>query len=385
MAPASEGLPAGLAGAALAGPDGAAWREAFLAVPRAGFVPAHVWVGEGQGPPKPVSRDTDPDRWAEVAGSDVPVLTQFDDGATRWPDTNGRHCTGSVSPPSLVLTLLTALAVEDGNRVLEVGTGTGYTTALLAHRLGPSRVTSVEIDTYLAATARAALAAHGYLVTVARADGAAGHPTRAPYDRVLSTAAVTVGRLPYAWVAQTRPGGRIVAPLRTDYSGGAVLTAFTVHEDGTATGRPLGRVPAMPLRQHRTRRVDTASLPHGDPDARLARTGLKLWRVARTFDARWAIGAQVPDCHWWHEPPRDGGREHALWLLDPVTSSWAHVRYGATPGPQAVWQGGPRDLWDEVEAAYQRWKAEGRPGVDRWSFVVTPDRQTAVLGDPAGS
>jgi protein-L-isoaspartate(D-aspartate) O-methyltransferase len=93
-------------------------------------------------------------------------------------------------------------------RVLEIGTGTGYNAALLAHRLGSAAVTSVEIDPDLAEQARRALTTSGYLLGVTTADGARGYPPHAPYDRIMSTAAVH--QVPYPWIAQTRPGGKIL-------------------------------------------------------------------------------------------------------------------------------------------------------------------------------
>jgi protein-L-isoaspartate O-methyltransferase len=75
--------------------------------------------------------------------------------------------------------MLDAGRVEPGMRVLEIGTGTGYTAALLAHQLGAHNVTTIEIDPDLAARARAALATAGYgEVTVICGDGGAGLPRR---------------------------------------------------------------------------------------------------------------------------------------------------------------------------------------------------------------
>ncbi|MGH8918047.1 MAG: protein-L-isoaspartate O-methyltransferase family protein, partial [Actinomycetes bacterium] len=79
--------------------------------------------------------------------------------------------------------VLTALQVAPGMRVLEIGTGTGYNAALLAHQLGAAHVVSVEIDPVVAEHARHALAATGYrAVSVITGDGAEGYPPGAPYD-----------------------------------------------------------------------------------------------------------------------------------------------------------------------------------------------------------
>lgn len=89
-------------------------------------------------------------------------------------------CTSSASKPDLVLSMLAALDVHDGHTVLEIGTGSGYNAALLAARLGAPSVTTVEIDPGLATSARAALVASGFPVTVLTGDGTQGYPANAP-------------------------------------------------------------------------------------------------------------------------------------------------------------------------------------------------------------
>src|SRR5207237_757611 len=80
-----------------------------------------------------------------------------------------------------------------GQRVLEIGAGTGYNAALMQHIVGaPGAVISVDIDADLAARAREHLASAGYPdVTVVAADGADGYPPGAPYDRVIATVGVS--------------------------------------------------------------------------------------------------------------------------------------------------------------------------------------------------
>ncbi|MGH3694552.1 MAG: methyltransferase domain-containing protein, partial [Pseudonocardiaceae bacterium] len=83
--------------------------------------------------------------------------------------------------------MLQALAVEDGHRVLQVATGTGYTAALLCERLGSTQVTSIDVDPDLTAAARARLRRCGYLPTVITGDGRDGYPEHALYDRTIAT------------------------------------------------------------------------------------------------------------------------------------------------------------------------------------------------------
>jgi len=130
----------------------------------------------------------------------------------------------SSSQPAIMAIMLDQLDLAPGHRVLEVGAGTGYNAALISHIVGPSgEVTSIDIDPELVATAREHLASAGFgNVTVACADGAAGDPDHAPYDRVIAT--VGVSDLAPAWFEQAGLGARIVVPL--DVRGTQVSVAF---------------------------------------------------------------------------------------------------------------------------------------------------------------
>ncbi len=117
----------------------------------------------------------------------------------------------TISQPLLVAYMTASLALPAPARVLEVGTGSGYQTAVLA-RLG-HEVFSVEIIPELAARARATLAALGLdaRVRFRVGDGRHGWPGEAPFDGVLCAAASPI--VPPAFLEQVRPGGRLVLPL----------------------------------------------------------------------------------------------------------------------------------------------------------------------------
>jgi len=97
--------------------------------------------------------------------------------------------------------------------VLEIGTGTGYNAALLAHAVGETgQVTTVDLDEDTAATARQRLGELGFdRVEVICADGNAGYLPNAPYDRVILTVGAT--DIEPAWYEQLTPDGRLVVPL----------------------------------------------------------------------------------------------------------------------------------------------------------------------------
>jgi protein-L-isoaspartate(D-aspartate) O-methyltransferase len=110
--------------------------------------------------------------------------------------------------PKLEARLLQELTLRKGDRVLEVGTGSGYVTALLGTLAG--LVYSVEIHPDLSAGAAARLAAHGIEnVTLEVGDAAQGWKRHAPYDAILLTGSLPI--LPGSWRDQLAPGGRLLA------------------------------------------------------------------------------------------------------------------------------------------------------------------------------
>lgn len=123
--------------------------------------------------------------------------------------------------PSLSARMLAGLHLTGDEHVLEVGTGYGYQTGLLAKLA--ARVTSVEWWPDLAAQARANLAAAGCdHVQVVQGDGSLGYPASAPYDAVVVSAAYPA--VPDPLVAQLRPGGRLVQPIGS--GGGEQVVSF---------------------------------------------------------------------------------------------------------------------------------------------------------------
>ncbi|MBV9163610.1 MAG: methyltransferase domain-containing protein [Pseudonocardiales bacterium] len=351
-----------------------AWSEAFAAIPRHRFIPDTIWITDGAGL-VPLHRSEDPQEWMRRAYGPAAVITQVDDGHPAGPGERGHYITSSASQPDVVALMLAALDAQPGMGGLEIGTGTGYNAALLAHRLGTQNVTSIEIDPELANHARRALTSTGYPVTVVTGDGADGYPDGALYDRIMSTAAVR--QVPYPWVVQTRPGGTILTPWGTPYHNGA-LASFTVNSDGGADGRVVGNVAFMRLRDQRFRAtVDDEECD--ETTARHSHTTVAPYNVASDYDASLAIGMRVPNCTNIYVPANGDSDYARLWFVDPTTDSWANLVHRPGADDYPVHQSGPRNLWDEIETAYRWWRDAGRPGPQRWRITITPEGQQATL------
>lgn len=281
-----------------------AWRAAFAEVPRHLFVPSYyvpgpagyerLWCGD----PDPARRD----RWLRGAYQDAALATRVRDG----------ELLSSASQPSLMARMLEALDIDDGHDVLEIGAGSGYGAALLCHRLGDRHVTTVDLDEEIAESARVHLAAAGHRPAVIAGDGARGCPEHAPYDRIVATCELPA--VPRPWLAQSRPGGRILAPLSTglillavqdpDHAEGRFLdtSAYFVPLRGGAARAPHRRMGGVPRRAYEDERFQfLAGLVGNSLDTREA---LSLWQRERRPE-RERFGVTVREDRQW------------AWLDDP--------------------------------------------------------------------
>lgn len=145
----------------------------------------------------------------------------------------------SSSQPAMMAIMLEQLDLHAGHKVLEIGAGTGYNAAVMAHIVGEEgRIYTVELEEDLANSAREHIEAAGYgsRVEVINDDGGYGYPEAAPYDRIIITASAA-DILP-SWWTQLKRGGRLVLPL--SIRGTQVSVAFEnrgeVLESASAVG-----------------------------------------------------------------------------------------------------------------------------------------------------
>ncbi len=308
--------------------------------------------------------DSDPERRSAAlaaAYSNDTLITRFDD--------NGVPSSSSTEP-SLMATMLEALDVEPGHRVLEIGTGTGYNAALLCQALDQENVTTIDVDPTLVSTARTALAMAGYEPTIRCGDGAADVPDRAPFDRIIATCGVD--RVPTAWLDQLAPGGSILVNV----SKGIVLLQRQGH---CLVGRFLGSAGFMPLRSEGSanrwdsRRIMAVTSGIADRMNPAARPPDIDFTMAAFFACLIADRSQLVFVY-----DDDRNLSSYRWI-HPGSASWARIDVKVDHA--IVGHTGPRRLWAELAPVVESWQAAGRPGIDRYGLTVTREGQHAVWLD----
>jgi len=147
----------------------------------------------------------------------------------------------TISQPYIVALMTDALELTGAENVLEIGTGSGYQTAILAELA--ASIVSIERNEQLSRRARRTLSEFKYRnITLITGDGTAGWPERAPYDRILVAAAAN--HIPSALEEQLAEGGILVIPLGDNQ--GQLLQAFR-KQDGQMRAMPLSHCRFVPL------------------------------------------------------------------------------------------------------------------------------------------
>jgi protein-L-isoaspartate(D-aspartate) O-methyltransferase len=326
--------------------------------------------------------------------------------------------TSSASQPSMMAIMLEQLDLREGQRVLEIGAGTGYNAALMSTVVGSTgAVTAIDIDPDLVEAAADHLAAaRPHLDPVDAADirlvcgdGALGHPDGAPYDRIV----LTVGSddIRPEWIDQLAPGGRLLLPLAV--RGSQLSVALDLGEDGRLRSDSVQSCMFIRLRGIGSGTGTTVGLPGlglsvevpsdgvpADPTrlaAALADPGPPLrlpfpLRQADVWDGfgLWLALTEPRACRLVGDPDGTTLDDDLL----PVGAGTATVALNTADGPlgaaavvrtpndrQAIRPFGPAgvDLAAVLVGSMQAWAAMGRPSAPDWELTVVPG-ETADAG-----
>ncbi len=350
------------------------WRPVVAAVPRHVFVPRWwAWSATGDGPGAEVweLRDgpADPDAWLAAAYSNRSLVTQVgplhadhaapDDRPAGLPTSSG-------TLPGLVVQMLRHALITDGMDVLDVGTGSGYGCAVLAKRLGPQRVTSLDVDEYLTKAATERLDSIGLHPEMVTCD--ATGPLPGSYDRIVTT--VAVRPIPASWLAALRTGGRLI----TTITGTSLIVTADKRPNGGAVGvTEWDRAGFMHTRTG-------PDYPPGlrewfaairDAEGEQVSTGrYPVVNVAEAWELYSMLGVTVPGGVLHHfEESGDGLR--SAWMLH-ADGSWARAS-GTGDQPPVVHQSGPRRLWDTLDDLRRTWLRDGSLPAYGAKVTITPD------------
>ncbi len=338
------------------------WRAAVERTPRHVFVPAYYQL------------DPDSGRWTWHEVVDEEAFDLVYSNTALFVMAEGLS---SSSMPGLMTRMLEDLVIADGDRVLEIGTGTGYNAALLCHRLGDAQVCSVDIEAELVELAGQRLATLGYRPLLRIGDGAGGLPGQAPFDRVIATCSVP--RVPWSWVEQTRVDGRLLVDLKIGKQAGNLV--HLVRTPDGAEGRfdrSYGSFMGM-----RT---------PGDPRSRIAGSAGPWRRRTSTLDLLrpwentvvWFLAAlTMPQVSGFGLRAEPGSTVLDSVIVAAHDGSRCEVT-APVRGVRQVHEKG-RPLWSHIEDAHTFWVALGRPGWERFGLTVHADQQVVWLDSPTAT
>ena len=355
-----------------------AWRAAVEAVPRHVFVPSFYVRRDGRMIAITASDTASGGEWLEQVYTNTALVTKIGQDEPGGPPV----FLSSSSTPGLMTRMLEALDVRDGQKVLEIGTGTGYNAALLCHRLGERRVFSIDVEPDLVDQARVRLAELGYHPILAVGDGAAGLTEHAPFDRIIATCSVPA--IPWPWVEQTALGGVILTDVKVGLAAGNLVRLTRTGPDRAEGRFDAGYAAFMELRH-------TPGAGGRIPYARTAED-TALTESATTLDPRtpwsnpvvWFLAALRIGAHY-RLGYTGGDPQHgpdAVSLTTPDGSRAEITLATGHHGEHRVRETGPARLWQQVEHTHQRWDAAGRPGWPRLGLALTPDTQTIYVDEP---
>ena len=311
------------------------------------------------------------DVWLRAVYANQPIVTAFD--AYNTP-------TSSSSCPDAMAFMLEQLQLAPGMQVLEIGTGTGYNAALLAHIVGdPHSIFTVEIDDALAHRSQRILdQVVGEGITVYAGDGLYGYAPAAPYDRIIATG--SYHKVPLEWLDQLKVGGILLMNLRGHFGACAFLKIVKNGPGRVAHGSFLAGSDFMELRD-----VQTPSYKVTDLLARyLGRPAVDqrtftcaefdpslLWNHRLEF----LLQLSFPDMYFTSveiDPM-------CPCLIDVASDTLLVFRPRERQGEWLVEIKGQKLLWERVAQAYKWWVETGGAHIDMYRQGIDASGKQRVM------
>ena len=349
--------------------------DAFLSIPRHAFIDSY-YVHDATGTEtqqwRRIERPGEGDAagWLEGVYAKVPLVTAFDEAGTP---------SSSSSSPDIMAFMLEALRLSPGMRVLEIGTGTGYNAALLAHIVeDPGQVFSVELQPSLAYEAQQKLdAVVGKGITVHFGNGLEGYSPGAPYDRIIATG--SYHKVPLAWLDQLKEGGVLVMNMGRDRASSmGILRLEKTGPKRKAEGRFLSPGYFMQLREP-GQVADRDAMSRFSQDARRPVTA-KLSITREEFDPTLLMDMQfafLVSCELPYASltwiPKQEDIPFTIDLIDMESETIVQFRPGEEAGVWEVQVKGSVQTWERLRLAYQKWVSLGRPKMADYLFEVNEE------------
>ncbi|MET9086188.1 methyltransferase domain-containing protein [Streptomyces sp. NPDC004237] len=354
------------------------WATAFASVPRHAFVPQ--WY-EQETDNRGIAvwrRRSVSEAGLAAAYQDTTLVTGLDPATAEQVDASAWTgvATSSSTLPSLMAGMLEDLDVQDGHRVLEIGTGTGYNAALLSARLGEAAVHSMDIAQELVDLAQERLDSIGFQPQLRAGDGTLGWPEGGPFDRIIATCSVP--SVPAAWVEQLRPGGVLLTDVTLGIEGG--LVRLSRGAGGEARGYFTTTSGRFMAARSDARTYPVKERPERAPAARSRPTTLTAAQFHAHYPLRLLLAFQMPSTELVYYVDETEGTSIQLQRGD---GSWARVPIGGNR--ELVTFGGDEGLWKQAEEVWSWWNYADRPAQDRFGYVREADGSTYVWYLPDGS
>ena len=331
-------------------------RNAFLEIDRGWFVPYYYrregkdWVCEETG---------------ECAYKDIPLPTKIE---------NGRPVSSS-SMPSVMAAMLEALEIQPGQNVLEIGAGTGYNAALMSRIVGKSgQIVSIDTDKELVQSATERLVGTSLEnIHIAIADGFTGYPLRAPYHRIIATAAFR--QIPRAWSDQLAPGGVMVGNLLSNLT--SLLIRLQKDEDGNLKGSPIPQTAFFMEMQspqiEELKPIDWTAYENKPIDEEY-RESFELATILKEQGFLLSLHCCFPDIQMhrrYNGGPPEKASSFETWFIDPQDHTSVIVK------TEKIERRGD-GLWQKLQQAVVRWEEQKRPAVVDYSIIISPQNKMII-------